>query len=226
MRRGEFHDHETIILENEYVQLECLVDAGPRIVRLIPAWIGENIFAEMPDSVIPTPLGDYHYFGGHRLWIAPESEARTYIPDDHGVAAKKMLNDLKLEGVIEPETHIRKTIVIQMSPTRPFIMIKHTFKNHGRTAIRLAPWAVTMLRPKSTVILPQQFGAVDKEGVAPNRNFSLWSYSRWDDPRLNLGEEFIKIRSDDAVRPFKLGYFNPHGWLGYVFEDVFFVKRF
>ncbi len=113
-----------------------------------------------------------------------------------------------------------------MSPTRPFIMIKHTIKNHGRTAIRLAPWAVTMLRPKSTVILPQQFGAVDKEGVAPNRNFSLWSYSRWDDPRLNLGEEFIKIRSDDAVRPFKLGYFNPHGWLGYVFEDVFFVKRF
>ena len=26
--------------------------------------------------------------------------------------------------------------------------------------------------------------------------------------------------------PFKVGYFNPHGWLGYVYYDVMFVKRF
>jgi hypothetical protein len=24
----------------------------------------------------------------------------------------------------------------------------------------------------------------------------------------------------------KFGYFNPHGWLGYLYDDVFFVKRF
>jgi hypothetical protein len=226
MRRGEFHHHETIIVENEHFQLECLADAGPRIVRLIPAWAGENIFAEAPNTTIPTARGEYHYFGGHRLWIAPESPTQTYFADDEGVVAKKVLNGLKLVGSIEPDTHIRKTIFIQMSPGRPFIMVKHTIKNCGRDSIQLAPWAVTMMRPGSMAILPQQFGAVDKDGVLPNRNFALWSYSRWDDPRLKLDEEFIRIRSDATKHPFKLGYFNPHGWLGYVFEDVFFVKRF
>src|SRR4030095_10633891 len=78
----------------------------------------------------------------------------------------------------------------------------------------------------STAILPQQFGTIDKDGILPNRNFSLWPYTRWDDPRLKLGDEFITVKADGTKPPFKLGYFNPHGWLGYVFEDAFFVKRF
>jgi len=226
MRRGEFHGHETVIVENEHFQLECLADAGPRIVRLIPAWVGENIFAEMPNTAIQTAMGNYHYFGGHRLAIAPESMERTYIPDDHGVTAKKVLNGLRLTGGIEPDTHIRKTISIEASRSRPFIMIKHKIENCGRTSIRLAPWAVTMLRPNSVALLPQQLGTVDSDGVLPNRNFSLWPYTRWEDPRLKLGDVFIKIKSDTTKQTFKLGYFNPHGWLGYAFEDVFFVKRF
>jgi hypothetical protein len=82
-----------------------------------------------------------------------------------------------------------------------------------------------MMRPHSTAILPQQFGAIDKDGLLPNRTFSLWSYSRWEDPRLKLGDEFITVNANGTKSPFKLGYFNPHGWLGYVFEDTFFVKR-
>jgi hypothetical protein len=105
-------------------------------------------------------------------------------------------------------------------------MIKHKIENMGRATKRLAPWAITMMRPNSTAILPQQYGTIDKDGVLPNRNFSLWAYTRWDDERLKLGDQFIKVKANGAKPPFKLGYFNPHGWLGYVFEDVFFIKRF
>jgi len=226
MNLGDFHGRETIILANEFFQLECLADAGPRIVRLIPAWLGENIFAEVPDAVTRAPLGEFHFVGGHRLWIAPESLSRTYIPDDQGVTFRKITHGLKLEGPIEPDTHLRKTISIQLVPNQPFVMIKHRIENLGRAAMRLAPWAITMLRPKSTAVLPQQFGTVDKDGFLPNRNLTLWPYSRWEDPRLKLGDEFITIKANDLKQPFKLGYFNPHGWLGYQFEDVFFVKRF
>ena len=226
MNLGDFHGRETIILANEYFQLECLADAGPRIVRFTPAWLGENIFAEVQEFGTTSTSGEFYYFGGHRLWTAPESFARTYIPDDSGLTAKKTINGLKLVGRLEPDTNLRKSLSIQLSPNRPFVMIKHKIENLGRVTLRLARWAVTMLRPKSTAILPQQFGTVDKESVLPNRNVALWSYSRWDDPRLKLGEEFIKIESNELRQPFKLGYFNPHGWLGYWFEDVFFVKRF
>jgi len=226
MNSGNFHGRETIILANEYFQLECLAEAGPRIVRLTPAWLGENIFAEVPDAIIKTALGDFHFLGGHRLWISPESQSRTYIPDNQGATVKKITHGLKITGNLESDTHLRKTITIQLSPNRPFVMIKHKIENLGRATIRLAPWALTMMRPNSVAILPQQFGTVDKDGLLPNRNLVLWSYSRWEDQRLKLGGEFITVKANEVKQPFKVGYFNPHGWLGYKFEDVFFVKRF
>ena len=226
MNHGEYYGRETIILANEYFRLECLAEAGPRIVRLIPEWVGENIFAEVPEAVTQTSYGDFHFLGGHRLWIAPESLERTYIPDDRsGVTAKRIRHGLQLEGDAQPDVHIRKSLIIELSPDRPFVMIKHRIENVGRSSIQLAPWAITMFRTNSTAILPQQFGTIDKDGLLPNRNFSLWAYSRWDDARLKLGDEYIKIQADGTKPPFKIGYFNPHGWLGYVFEDAFFVKR-
>lgn len=226
MKNGDFHGQGTVILENEHFQIECLANAGPRIVRLIPAWLGENIFAEIPDVAIRTELGNYHYFGGHRLWFAPKVQSQVYFPDNHGVTVTEIKDGLKLVGGIEPDTHTRKSISIQTSPSRPFIMIKHMIRNYGTEAIHLAPCAITMLRPNSIALLPQQVGLVDKDGFLPNRNLSLWSYSRWDDPRLELGQDLIQVRSDNSKRALKLGYFNVLGWLGYVFEDVFFLKRF
>lgn len=226
MSLGDFHGRETIRLANNYFQLECLAEAGPRIVRLVPAWLGENILADLPEMVTRTVHGDYHFLGGHRLWIAPESLEQTYIPDDTGVTAKKTPHGLRLEGSIQPDVHIRKSISIQLSLDRPLVMVKHRIENCGRSPIQFAPWALTMLRIGGTALLPQELGTVDKDGLQPNRTFSLWAYSRWDDGRLKLGDEFIKIKATANRQPFKLGYFNPHGWLGYVFEDVLFIKRF
>src|SRR6185503_10726726 len=141
MNRGDFYGRETIILANEFFQLECLAEAGPRIVRLIPAWLGENLLAEVPEAVTPTPYGDFHFLGGHRLWIAPESIEKTYVPDDReGVTATKITDGIKLEGNIQRDVHIRKTLLVQVSSKQPHVMIKHVIQNAGRATMRLAPW--------------------------------------------------------------------------------------
>jgi hypothetical protein len=226
MRYGDFHGHKSIILENEHFQVECLAQAGPRVVRLIPLWTGENLFAEVPNFKTKTQFGEYQYFGGHRLWYAPESFAHTYYPDGQGISIKEVQDGLRLTGMDEPGTGIRKIITIQISPNRSFIILKHKLQNQGQVTVRLAPWAITMMRPNGIAILPQQNGNVDEDGLMPNRRFALWPYSRWGDSRLQLGDEYIFVKSDSDSRPLKLGYFNPHGWLGYVYDDVFFVKRF
>ncbi len=45
-------------------------------------------------------------------------------------------------------------------------------------------------------------------------------YARINDPRLSLGDEFILFEAD-ALPPFKIGYFNPHGWLAYYIDGIF-----
>lgn len=226
MNFGNFYGHKTVILENEFFRIECLAEAGPRIVRLIPTWTGENLFAEVPDFTTQSSSGEYHYFGGHRLWYAPESLAHTYIPDNHGVSVRTVSKGLRLAGSRERKSGLQKTITIQISSSGPFIIARHKLENHGRSSVRLAPWAITMMRTQGVAILPQQYGNVDSDGLMPNRKIALWPYTRWEDPRLRLGNEFILIQSDSTKHAMKIGYFNPHGWLGYVYDDVVFLKRY
>lgn len=226
MNFGDYFGHKTVIYENDFFRIECLAEAGPRIVRLIPQWTGENLLAELPGASIKSPRGDFHFHGGHRLWRAPEIPSQTYIPDDTGLEVKEVTNGIKLVGAEEQGTGLRKSIMIQASSHQPFVIVKHKIKNLGGSTVRLAPWAITMMRPNGTAILPQQIGNVDNDGLLPNRRFALWPYSRWDDARLCLQEEFVTVNANSIASPLKLGYFNPHGWLGYAYYDVMFIKRF
>jgi hypothetical protein len=226
MVHGDFHGMQTVVLENKFFRIECLAEAGPRIVRLIPQWTGENLFAETPEFNVRVPYGEYHYYGGHRLWTAPEHLSKSYIPDDRSASVKDVTGGYRITGALEPGTELRKTVTVQVSSDQPFIIVKHRIENFGKATVKLSPWAITMLRPKGVAILPQQLGNVDDDGFQPNRRFALWPYSRWDDARLTLNDEYITVKADHTRNPFKLGYFNPRGWLGYVYDDVMFVKRF
>src|SRR3990172_4821130 len=131
MEFGNFHGQKTVVLKNDFFQLECLAEAGPRIVRLIPNWTGENLFAELPNLTLPSGLGDYQVYGGHRLWLAPESVVRTFIPDGQGASYKEVQSGLRITGAEEPGTGIRKSITVQMSSSQPFIIVKHKIENLG-----------------------------------------------------------------------------------------------
>ncbi|MCC6500120.1 MAG: hypothetical protein IT313_07625 [Anaerolineales bacterium] len=226
MQTGNFHGLKTVVLENKFFRIECLAEAGPRIVRLVPQWLGENLFAETPEFTARVPSGEYHYYGGHRLWIAPEKVSRSYIPDDAGATVTAVSGGYCLAGAVEAGTGLRKTITVQVSAAEPYVIVRHKIENLGSSVMKLSPWAITMLQPSGVAILPQQTANMDEDGYQPNRRFALWPYSRWNDARLRLGDEFVTITADATPSPFKLGYFNTHGWLGYVRDEAMFVKRF
>lgn len=226
MRTGDFHGNKTVIIENEHFQVECLAEAGPRIVRLIPSWLGENLFAETPDIKRETNQGEFQFFGGHRLSVAPETVAKSYVPDNTGLIVEERTGGVRLRGAADEGSGIRKTMSIQLSSEGSFVLVKHALENTGSEPVRLSPWAITMMRPGGVGILPQQNKFNDADGLQPNRRFALWPYSRWTDRRLRLGEEFVAIKAGAPRDGLKIGYFNPSGWMGYLFDDVFFVKRF
>jgi hypothetical protein len=211
-------------LENDHLIVDYLTTAGPRIVRLIPKKLGENLLAETPEYELPSPYGPYHLWGGHRLWHAPETSARTYVPDNDGLQVSEVKDGVNLI-YDEPHTHIRKELRLILHRDAPEVELRHRLTNTGLWSVELAPWAITQLRLGGTAVFPTPQESIDPEELLPNRQVVLWSYSSWNDPRLRLTDEAIEIVTMPIAQPFKLGTMNRAGWIEYRYEGVVFRKR-
>lgn len=220
----DFHGEPIGILENQFVELEYTLHAT-RVVRFTPKG-GDNLLADVWRKVVDTPYGEFRFRGGHRLWHAPESMPRTYIPDNDGGVVSEIQDGVRIEMPAEALTQIAKAIEIRLNPDRPQAILRHELRNDGAFAVEFAPWALTMLRPGGVAVFPQSQGNVDETGLLPNRQLTLWPYARITDPRLVLRDDFLLVHATPSLPPFKLGYFNPLGWTAYWLAGTLFVKRY
>ncbi len=211
-------------LKNDFLQIEYLTESQ-RVMSL--SLTGKpNMLADISGTPpITTPWGDFHFRGGHRLWHAPEAMPRTYAPDTGEMKITELPGGVILETQTEPGTGIRKRIEIHLAKDRPSATLTHTLINDGLWPVELAPWTITQFRLGGTAILPMPVGNVDAAGLLPNRQISLWPYTRLNDPRLSLRDDYVIFKAD-ALPPFKMGYFNPHGWLAYWLDGILFRKTF
>lgn len=226
MDSGDFHGLPTFILRNEHLTLELLQNAGPRIVRLLPAGSEANLFAELPSLQFPSPHGPYTLYGGHRLWHAPELPSRTYVPDDAGANLRRTEQGARVHLPADAHSCIAKSIEVNLMDDHPGVDVRHTLRNEGAWPVELAAWAITQLAPGGVAILPQQTAPLDDDGVLPNRQLTLWPYTSWTDPRLELAGDFIFVYSF-ADRPdrFKIGIMNRRPWAAYLGQGTLFCKR-
>ncbi len=220
----DFHGWPVISLTNNRLQLDALTAGGLRILRLCPAGNAGNLLVEAPDNHWTTPHGEYYLIGGHRLWVAPEIPGRTYAPEPDKVQVEELGDGLRLTAPVEAPTGLQKSILIRLDPVRPVVRLEHAITNQGSATVELAVWAITALPLGGTVILPQIMGPADS--FQPNRHLVIWPYAGWGDRRLHLADQFISLDADSALPPCKIGYFNMHGWIGYLRSGILFAKHF
>jgi len=223
---GDFYGLPTRIISNAHVRLEFLAEAGPRIVRLMLTGSDENQFAEVPDIRWTTPYGDYFMRGGHRLWHSPEASPRSSIPDNSGLTIEEGSDGVRLSQPSDAHTRIGKSMEIRLHDDRPAVTVCHELTNDGMWPVELAPWSITQLALGGIAVLPQRTEPADRDRLTPNRYLVLWPYTHWHDPRLHLGDEYVLIEALAEPSVVKVGYMNPHGWLGYLRGSTLFVKRF
>ncbi len=213
-------------LQNPFLSIDYLAQAGPRLVRLLVAGSDQNLLAELPDMTTPTPYGDYHIMGGHRLWHAPEAMPRSYLPDNEGLLVENLRDGgVRLTQPVEPGSGMAKAMLLTLAADAPVLTIQHSLTNAGLWPLECAPWAITQLRLGGLAIIPQQVGVPVPE-LLPDRRMTIWNYTRLQDPRLHLGDDFILLEGASRLPPIKIGVSNPQGWLAYLLGDVLLVKRF
>lgn len=222
----DFHGHPVRRLENQFLYVDFLKDAGPRLVRLGAAGSSENLFVELPDLTQATAYGEYRFFGGHRLWHAPEGMPRSYLPDNDGLAVQDLPDGgVKLVQPVEVGTSLRKCIELRLASGAPRLTVTHSLTNEGLWPLECAPWAITQLKLGGIAMIPQQRAVPDPQ-LLPDRRLTIWNYTRLQDPRLHLNDDFIFIEAVASLPPCKVGTLNPHGWAAYLRGDLLFVKRF
>ncbi len=231
MMNIDFFGLPTRRIGNQHLRLDFLTKAGPRVVRLMLRDSDRNLLAETPDVSWSNPFGQYHLRGGHRLTHAPES-VRSYVPDDEGVMVEMTpQGGARLLGPSETPTGLRKSVVIHFDGDRPKVQLVHALYNTGDEPIDLAPWAITQLPLGGIAVMPVRVAA-DAAGLQPDRHIVMWPYTRWNDARVSVADDyvFVAARMQSAAMmvagaTMKIGALN-HGWIGYLHDGVFFVKRF
>jgi hypothetical protein len=221
-----FNQPDCIRLSNGTVEVIVTTAIGPRVIRY--GFVGgDNLLAELPDTTVKTELGEWRPWGGHRLWTAPEHMPRSYSPDNGPVEATVDGATVRLVQPVEPRTGIVKELTVTLAATGTEVAVGHRLTNRGLWAMEAAPWALTIMNPDGTVIIPQEPYASHDDALLPVRAMTMWAYTDLSDPRWTLGPRFIRLRTDGSRSGSqKIGVANKRGWAAYARGRQLFIKRY
>ncbi len=217
----------------KYLGLDCVPLADKNISILVTQSVGpriislrfnncDNLFAELPEFGLDCPDGGiYHFYGGHRFWHAPEEFPQTYLPDDKPIDIRPIKNGLLATQLAEDSTGLQKSLEISLSGEKSQIIIKHILTNCSSRGIKKTAWAITQLKPGGIAILPF---SQEKTNLQPNRTFTIWPYTDMTTKHVRWGNHYILVTAK-MQKPFKVGFPNPRGWMGYWLNGTLFVKR-
>jgi hypothetical protein len=215
-----------IRLQNSAAELIITADVGPRIIRY--ALPGKpNMLREDAESLGRHGDAEFRSYGGHRLWHAPESNPRTYMPDNNPVQVEQTAAGMRFIPPPEAKTGIQKEWTVQMAKDTPRVSVLHRLTNIGIWPVRLAPWAITVMAQGGVGILPLPPRGPHSENLTPASTMALWAYTDMTDPRWHWGGQFILLRQDATrPQPQKIGVSGFPGWAGYASSAGLFIKLF
>ena len=221
-------------LSNENIELVVTLEVGPRVLFFAPVG-GKNLFHVFDDHLGGTGEATWQSRGGHRFWVAPESDEDdpfTYFPDNAPVQYEQVGNAVRFTPPAETTNGWQKEIEISLDG--PNVEITHRLENIGEKTVRCAPWAISVMAAGGVATVEQPALGSHPENLLPNRTLVLWPYTDLTDPRLKLGRDRWEIAHDAARGPLKIGLNHDGGVDGagtsgdlfYKLDGVVFSKKF
>ena len=222
------------IAEGETEAIATL-DVGPRILAFRRRG-GPNAFHEFPDHLGGTGEPRWMARGGHRLWAAPEDPARTYFADngpvDFAPVDGWLPGAVRLKPAVEMPHGLQKELDIAIAPDGT-ATVRHRLTNVGPAPTTLAPWALSVMAPGGTAIIPlppkrphpgPPENARGAEDFLPAFTMSVWPFTDFADDRWVFGSNYILLKQAKMPAT-KLGLAHKGPWVAYANAGTLFVKH-
>jgi hypothetical protein len=201
-------------------EMIVVTEIGPRILSLA-AGGGPNLLFVDEEMKIGRGEGEHawHIYGGHRIWVAPETEG-SYAPDNTPCDVEIAEGELTVLAPPSAQTNLQKRLTVRARDGR--FVLEHGVRNIGDALYTGAVWALTCVVPRGVVAFPWGRGDVwDLKKVV------YWN--RWIDHRSDVTSGQW-VPGPDLFRIFptgeegKVGTNSPEGWVALCREDATFIK--
>jgi hypothetical protein len=212
-------------MANKGWQVIVSTDVGPRVL-FYGSIDGSNHLGSFPDSFEETDHGVWNAYGGHRLWVAPESKPLSYAPDSEPVEARNE-GDLCIRLTQKTDAAgIEKEMTVSLDPNSSAVHIGHKITNRLASIRELAVWTLTIFRGGQAFVPLDPYRS-HGDALLPSQPLILWPFTNLADPRLKLGDGWLRMTSDASMpEPQKLGLANHQRWAAHVGDGEVFIKRF
>ena len=222
-----------VSVSNGVIEALVTVDIGPRIISF--GYVGGQNFMcderKRLGNKVSKEYTDFfgegrqwENFGGHRIWLSPESYPETYLPDDRPVSYEATVDGAVFTPLADTQVGAQKTLILKMDENEAKMQVKMKVKNISEADKEFAIWSLSVCTEGGTLIVPMNTNDTD---LLPNRIISVWPYTDMSNDRIYWGRKYVTVRQDSsAEEPMKLGFDLNCGTAYYVLGEEILRKNY
>lgn len=181
-----------LAISNDCMEILVTVDIGPRIIKCNLAGKENMMFEDVERSFsedVSSVFGadkKWYIYGGHRVWMSPESFPVTYYPDNDKVVYSTFANGAEFTPSVQAVSGIQISMRVEIAENEPKLKLTHKITNTKKESVTGSLWCLSVMAPGGTALVAQP---TEDTGLLANRSLIIWPYTRMTDERLNITDK-------------------------------------
>lgn len=211
-------------LSSGELEIIATADVGPRIIYFGKKG-GRNLLKIFEDEAGRTGDKEYHIYGGHRVWAAPEDPVLSYIPDNDPVEFN--IDENKRSISLKPAddgSGLGKSMELRVDTNGGFV-IRNKIVNVSGDFVDIASWGITAFVPGGVGIMPLVRETEKELQLRSDFSLNLWHYTDLSDPAFEWHKNAIVLHQSKCLAPQKIGCYLEKPVLAYKLGEDLIIKK-